>query len=69
MFDLQQKYKNISQDAKPGNKFIWDTTALHRTERNLNCKEQKGIYPPYSSNENNLHEVTKKKIKGSNILL
>lgn len=60
MFDLQQKYKNISQDAKTANKFIWDTTALHRTECNLSCKEHKGIYPPYSGNENNLYEVTKK---------
>lgn len=63
MFDLQQKYKNISQDAKSGNKFIWDTAALPRTECNLNCKEQKGIYPPYSGNEKKLHEVTKRKNK------
>ena len=43
MFNLQQKYKkNISQDAKPGNKFIGDTTALPSTEREGNCKEQKG---------------------------
>lgn len=48
MFNLQQKYKkkntkkNISQDAKPGNKFIGDTTALPRTERERKHKEQKG---------------------------
>lgn len=31
-----------SQDAKPRNKFIADTTALQRTQGELNCKEQKG---------------------------
>lgn len=39
MFDLQQKYKkSISQEAKPGNKFIQDTTVLHKTECRWNCK-------------------------------
>lgn len=42
MFNLQQKYKNISQDAKPGNEFIGDTTDLPRTDRSGNHKEQKG---------------------------
>lgn len=37
----QQKYKKNSQDAKPGNKFIGDTTALRRTQREVSCKEQK----------------------------
>lgn len=37
----QQKYKNKSQDAKSRNKFIGDTTALQRTQREVNCKEQK----------------------------
>lgn len=37
----QQKYKKKSQDAKSRNKFIGDTTALQRTQREVNCKEQK----------------------------
>lgn len=38
----QQKYKKKkkSQDAKPRNKFIGDTTALQRTQGELNCKKQ-----------------------------
>lgn len=34
--------KNISQDAKPGNKFIGDSTALPRAEHRKKRKEQKG---------------------------
>lgn len=34
--------KKNSQDAKPGNKFIGNTTALQRTPREVNRKEQKG---------------------------
>lgn len=45
MFNLQQKYKkNISQDAKPGNKFIGDTTALPRTEREGTARNRKVIW-------------------------
>lgn len=44
MLKQQKKYKKKkkSQDAKPRNKFIADTTALQRTQGELNCKEQKG---------------------------
>lgn len=56
MFNLQQKYKkkNISQDAKPGNKFIGDTTFLPRTERERNCKEQKGNPTDHTEGKNRL---------------
>lgn len=45
MFNLQQKYKkkNISQDAKPGNKFIGDTTDLSRTDRRGATRNRKVI--------------------------
>lgn len=36
-----KKKKKKSQDAKPRNKFIVDTTALQRTQGEPNCKEQK----------------------------
>lgn len=39
MFDLQQNIqKPISQEAKPGNKFIQDTTVLHKTGCRWNRK-------------------------------
>ena len=46
MFNLQQKYKkkkNISQDAKLGNKFIGDTTDLPRTDRRGATRNRKVI--------------------------
>jgi len=44
MFNLQQKYKkNISQDAKPGNKFIGDTTDVPRTDRRETTRNRKVI--------------------------
>lgn len=44
MFNLQQKYKkNISQDAKPGNEFIGDTTDLPRTDRRETTSNRKVI--------------------------
>ena len=42
MFNLQQKYKkNISQDAKPGNKLIGDNTDLPRTDRRKTTRNRK----------------------------
>lgn len=36
-----KKEKKKTQDAKPRNKFVGDTTALQRTQHEVNCKEQK----------------------------
>lgn len=45
MFDLQLKTKKNTKkpypkEAKPGNKFIQDTTALHKTESRWNSRAE-----------------------------